>query len=430
MKFLSLNLLIISLSILYKVSAKDGDNSDCELALKWINNDNLREVSDCCVSDSDPVFSCNTRNKIESIHLDSRILDIPNISFLPELDDLTLLEVIDYQANSNRPLNNLHFNLFKQKSLKTIIIDSYYFNDIAYKIDPNCPLEELTLNSTRIKTFPNSIFKLNNLKKIELGNDTLMNVKVVKFKNSPIQCNFENTNIDCYQEGACSNISSNNYRKCTDDEINEILGNKKNEASDGQSKSDSKDISNSENKNNSNGILIGTIIGICIIVILASVVIVKKLNKKDKQNDKLKNYIDLNLYEKKKQIKLNEKSDSTKNEIAMLDSYNRNIDNESQVQIQNNIYDKIKKNDNNNIEVNMNNYNILKIANSNEMPINLNQSLAVADDFSIVDNSNFENECSILPSYSQLEHSHAVQPFGNIDVESKLLLKTKNNDTK
>jgi len=72
-----------------------------------------------------------------------------------------------------------------------------------------------------------------------------MNVKIVKFKNSPIECNFENTNIDCYQEGACNNLSSTNYRQCTEDEINEILENNQAETPDGQSNSDN---ANSENK--------------------------------------------------------------------------------------------------------------------------------------------------------------------------------------
>jgi len=68
MKFHTLNLLIIVLSTFYKVSAEDENKSDCELALEWLNFDNTRDISDCCVSDSDPFF-CNTKNKIESINL-------------------------------------------------------------------------------------------------------------------------------------------------------------------------------------------------------------------------------------------------------------------------------------------------------------------------------------------------------------------------
>jgi len=262
-----------------------------------------------------------------------------------------------------------------------------------------------------------------------------MNVKIVKFKNSPIECNFENTNIECYQEGACSNISSNNYRKCTDDEINEILENKKNETSNNQSNSDDKNNSNSENGNKSNGIVIGTIVGICIIIILASVIIIKKLNKKDKLNDKLNNYIDFNLYERKKKVKLDEESYSSNSETNITKSHN-----EEKIQIidsnNDNMHSKIKKNDNNNSNIKMiinninidnnnnnNSYKILKIANSNSKNIDVNPS--VSEEFPIVDNSNLVDECSILPSYSQIEHSHAVQPFRNVDIESKLLLKTK-----
>jgi len=52
MKFHSLNLFIIVLSILYK----DENKSYCESTLEWINNYNSRGISDCCVSDSDLFF--------------------------------------------------------------------------------------------------------------------------------------------------------------------------------------------------------------------------------------------------------------------------------------------------------------------------------------------------------------------------------------
>ena len=63
MKFHFLNLLIIALSINYKVSAENEDKSDCELALEW-----KYDIKECCISDSDPFF-CNANNKIESIYL-------------------------------------------------------------------------------------------------------------------------------------------------------------------------------------------------------------------------------------------------------------------------------------------------------------------------------------------------------------------------
>jgi len=131
-----------------------------------------------------------------------------------------------------------------------------------------------------------------------------MNVKIVKFKNSPIECNFESTTIDCYQEGACSNLASNNYRKCTEDEINEILGLEKEgikttNTTDNQPKTDNKENTDSNNKtksNGNNGILIGGLIGIGVIVLIAAVVIVKKINKKNKLDD-----IDYEIYERKKE---------------------------------------------------------------------------------------------------------------------------------
>ncbi len=128
-----------------------------------------------------------------------------------------------------------------------------------------------------------------------------MNVKLVKFKNSPIECNIEKTKISCYQEGACSNISSKDYKACTEDEITAILG-KTEVETENQPKTDNKNNTNTENKNKnknknnkSKGILIGGIICIGIIVILSTVIIVKKLNKKNKLNQ----YIDFDLYERR-----------------------------------------------------------------------------------------------------------------------------------
>jgi len=313
------------------------------------------DAEECCVSDSDPFF-CNANNKIVSIQFNPKTIPYPGIKYIPKFEELTLVRIEGFHGNLCNSPFSIHVNIFRQPKLKTLIIDTSCPESMATELEPNFSLEELTLKNTRINNLPNAIFKLNNLKKIELGNNTLMNVKIVKFKNSPIQCNFENTNIDCYQEGACSNISSNNYRKCTDDEINEILGNNKNNTSDGQSISNNQDNSNSENKSNSNGILIGGIIGIGILIILSLVIIVIKLNKRDNNTD---DDNDIEIYER-----INQDNSCTKN-------------------------------------------------------INLNQ------DFPTVDNSNNDGDKSVLPTYNQLEYSHAVQPFENTDIESKLLLKTK-----
>jgi len=196
----------------------------------------------------------------------SRYYRHPDFSTFPIFEQLTIILIRDYGGIEFVEPFDLHINIFKQPRLKQLFVNSVYVDDIATDIDPNCPLEELTLNNTQIERLPNSIFKLNNLKKIELGDNSKMNVKIVKFKNSPIECKFINTNIDCYQEGACNNISSSNYKKCTEDEINEILGKEEIENPVNQTKLDSKDISNSGNKSKNNEILIRSIIGIGVIL--------------------------------------------------------------------------------------------------------------------------------------------------------------------
>jgi len=84
-----------------------------------------------------------------------------------------------------------------------------------------------------------------------------MNVKIVKFKNSPIDYNFENTNIECYQNGACINENMNDYRECSDNEINEILGKNVVETSSISDKNTNFKYknTNSDNKNKYFGIL-------------------------------------------------------------------------------------------------------------------------------------------------------------------------------
>jgi len=384
MKFQPLNFLIIVLSVIYKLSVYGQYYvpPQCEEAYNWIK---FPVKDNCCVINDDPFF-CNINDKIDAINLTPKYTEYPGFLFLPIFDELTSLQINDKIGYSYSQPFPLYKKIFEQPSLKTLIVNTSYVNDIATDISPDCPIEEISLKNTQIKNFPNSIFKMNNLKKIELENNTLMNVKIVKFKNSPIECNFENTNVDCYQEGACSNLSSTNYKKCTDDEIKEILGSDQTETAN----SNSKDNSNSENKNKSNGIIIAVIIGICvviIIIIIALVFIVKKINKKDKLNDKLDNYIDFEIYEKRHVI-LNEIPESANNQNTIDDRNSEKL-----------IY--IQNNSNNNV-------------NDND---NLNPPSTVIP---IIDNSNNTDNNSILPSYTQLENSNKIQPIKNVDFKKKI----------
>jgi len=268
MKFLFLNLLIIVLLLIYKVSSAsylEENNTECHLYYHWIGKD-PNDFPKCC--DGSNAFMCNDNDRVNSLIVSPKYYDHPNFSTFPIFEQLTKIKIYDYGRLTMQFVEpfDLDINIFKQPSLKILIVDSVYAVDIASDIDPNCPLEELTLNNTQIENLPNSLFKLKSLKKIELGNNSLMNVKIVKFKNSPIECNFENTTIDCYQEGACSNIFSSEYRKCSEDEINEILGKEEVEVPVNQTKSDNENASSSGNKNKNNGFLIKSIISISIIL--------------------------------------------------------------------------------------------------------------------------------------------------------------------
>ena len=81
---------------------------------------------------------------------------------------------------------------------------------------------------------------------------------------------------------------------------------------------------------------------------------------------------------------------------------NNNINTNTENQFQNNV---IKKNDEN--------HNTIKNAHPKTININLNPFSNVTKDFPIVDSSNYVGDNSVLPSYNQLEYSHAIQPLKN-----------------
>jgi len=157
-------------------------------------------------------------------------------------------------------------------------------------------LEELNMSSTQISSLPEEIFQLSNLNYFDISDNPELNTKIKKFGNIVNQCNFLNTNIECYSENACSStngeIGEISYSNCEPlptynydytntygFEDNNYYNNYKN-----------KDEKNNSNRKN---IIIFSIIGIVSFILLLIVIItvcccISRKRKSKKNDEKLK----------------------------------------------------------------------------------------------------------------------------------------------
>jgi len=82
-------------------------------------------------------------------------------------------------------------------------------------------LKELTLKETNLKELPYGIFTLPNLSKFNIESSSSL-FKIINFKSQSVNCYFGDTPISCYQPNSCNDINNNLYRNCTIDEIKEV----------------------------------------------------------------------------------------------------------------------------------------------------------------------------------------------------------------
>eukprot|EP00833_Pecoramyces_ruminatium_P007525 jgi/Orpsp1_1/1181557/evm.model.c7180000077647.1 len=84
-------------------------------------------------------------------------------------------------------------------------------------------LESLNMSKSNLKDLSYYIFNLGKLKYFDISDNPELNAKIINFNSKVDQCNFNKTNIVCYQEGTCSSIDQKNeYKICSADEISEI----------------------------------------------------------------------------------------------------------------------------------------------------------------------------------------------------------------
>jgi len=211
---------------------------------------------------------------LETLNLSSN-----NIEVIPE--DIHLPNLVTLNLDNNN-IKELPTKMFDILNLKELTLNNNNIDEVPPAIQKLTKLENLQLSNNNINKLPNEIFKLPNLKTFDLQNNPNLNLKMIKFDDLIIKdCFFHNITISCYEPQACKTVhlkdeNSNDiifndidiekkYRKCTKEEINEILNIK-------------------ENENDFSSLTIGGIIIGCIVIILVSFILIKK--KRSKKNNK------------------------------------------------------------------------------------------------------------------------------------------------
>jgi len=187
---------------------------------------------DCCNAKGDSYKSdnhcgCDRSRHVQWVYFSSKYPEVEckDFSKFPELQNLSILiinktETVDFNYDIN-----LTSNIFDLPSLNILYISTSKVKALPENINTNSTVKQIEISGTKIKKLPNSIFQLPNLERFNLTDNPNLSAKIVKFKKSPIQCDFKNVNIECVQSEACSNISTDKFRECTPKEIDEVLGN-------------------------------------------------------------------------------------------------------------------------------------------------------------------------------------------------------------
>jgi Leucine-rich repeat (LRR) protein len=130
------------------------------------------------------------------------------------------------------PGNNFNGNIFNElghyKNLKELNLNNNRkIEYIPSTIKDLSKLENLMIDGTSIKKFPNGVFLLPNLNEINIGSKNNIGAKIVHFCKSKITCNFNNISLLCYEPESCYNINiANTIKPCTYEEIRKILPNR------------------------------------------------------------------------------------------------------------------------------------------------------------------------------------------------------------
>eukprot|EP00833_Pecoramyces_ruminatium_P008065 jgi/Orpsp1_1/1182097/evm.model.c7180000079894.1 len=235
-------------------------SQDCQKLNSFFNNalkenccdksNNTDSIKITCDNDSITSLEINGYNgnfdfnnfpileNLNSIKIDNvRIVILPEVFFrLPKLTEF------DLSNNNLEDIPDSICNLGKIKELNLsknpkLFINNCYLPDSLVSLDLSetniqyapsninylINLESLNMSKSNLKDLSYYIFNLGKLKYFDISDNPELNAKIINFNSKIDQCNFNKTNIVCYQEGTCSSIDQKNeYKICSADEISEI----------------------------------------------------------------------------------------------------------------------------------------------------------------------------------------------------------------
>jgi len=215
MKFLK----FVLINILSVYSLVSGEvSNDCTQLSAFLKE---KKEWDCC---SSPDITCDSSGSITDVQLYFR--DYPVES---DFTDFPILPKLKYLYLQEYDFDVLPSRIFDLPNLKKLEIDRA-LNEITNDINPNCPIEELTISKSTIVDVPPNLFKLSKLKKISFINCIDFNAKIVKFGSTLDECHFINSDLSCYEPGTCKSLNTyqQDINECSKNEISNIMNSQSN----------------------------------------------------------------------------------------------------------------------------------------------------------------------------------------------------------
>jgi len=200
-----------------------------------------------------------------------KYLNINNNQFSSLRSTLNTNNLEVFFGSDNKFENNIFDNLSLYKNLMLIDLSSNPgINTIPLTIANFENLQVLNLKNESLTELPPNLFKLSNLKGLDISGNPLSNVKFINFNNNVIeQCVLPDSNIDCYQPNTCANIDNTKFRNCTQEEIESILNSQTNVGEDLNKSIDNNDDSNTSDFSSYRIPILSGVVFILFVVVLS-----------------------------------------------------------------------------------------------------------------------------------------------------------------
>jgi len=330
MKLILLILILLSVNIIMSIGSQVNLEECINLSLYFNRYLNVI-LPNCCESND---IICDANGKITTLKLNITTpltLDFTDFPVLSSLQELVLdnINVKDgefpYQLMSYQNLKKIHIirsniravkripktctieslSLYKCEltdfpsdvlncsNLKSLDLSNNDIRTIPEDISKFKDLEELILINSNLNSLPNSIYNLN-LKKLYINANNHMDFKFYKFNNQIEECSLGNTNVSCYEPGACKKIIDNpedmyGAKEINDDKIVhcESTRNNNNSSPSSPPPSSSHHPSHHSKSNNSLIFVIAGVTAILLVFCILFFVFLKKCRNSDEEVEEL-----------------------------------------------------------------------------------------------------------------------------------------------